>query len=118
MRDYNIIIPSATGNNIRVCLEALKSKQPGWREKVLVYDNDPSDGVIEACKDYGVHRVIGGKGYYQRQEIQTLSSLLSCLDNPADKLNLIAVLRSPALSATEGSRLLPNTNPRPQTIGC
>src|SRR5579859_1287483 len=40
-------------------------------------------------------RVIGGKGYYQRQEIQTLSSVLSCLDNPADKLNLVATLRSP-----------------------
>jgi ATP-dependent helicase/nuclease subunit A len=40
-------------------------------------------------------RVVGGKGYYQRQEIQTLSSLLSCLDNPADKLNLVATLRSP-----------------------
>jgi ATP-dependent exoDNAse (exonuclease V) beta subunit len=40
-------------------------------------------------------RIIGGKGYYQRQEIQTLSSLLSCLDNPADKLNLVATLRSP-----------------------
>ncbi len=63
MRDYNIVIPSATENNIRVCLEALKSKQPGWREKVLVYDNDPSDGVREACKDYGVHRVIGGKPF-------------------------------------------------------
>jgi ATP-dependent helicase/nuclease subunit A len=39
-------------------------------------------------------RVIGGKGYYQRQEIQTLSCLLSCLDNPTDKLGLIATLRS------------------------
>jgi ATP-dependent exoDNAse (exonuclease V) beta subunit len=39
-------------------------------------------------------RVIGGRGYYQRQEIQTLVSLLCCLDNPNDKLNLVAVLRS------------------------
>jgi ATP-dependent helicase/nuclease subunit A len=55
---------------------------------------------VETCSDvlheHGVpFRVIGGKGYYQRQEIQTLSSLLSCLDNPADRLNLVAVLRSP-----------------------
>ena len=40
-------------------------------------------------------RVLGGRGYYQRQEIQTLISLLCCLDNPNDKLNLVAVLRSP-----------------------
>ncbi|HVM59251.1 MAG TPA: UvrD-helicase domain-containing protein [Verrucomicrobiae bacterium] len=50
----------------------------------------------DVLHEHGVpFRVIGGKGYYQRQEIQTLSSLLSCLDNPADKLNLVAVLRSP-----------------------
>jgi ATP-dependent helicase/nuclease subunit A len=50
----------------------------------------------DVLHEHGVpFHVIGGKGYYQRQEIQTLSSLLSCLDNPADKLNLVATLRSP-----------------------
>lgn len=50
----------------------------------------------DVLQQHGIpFRVIGGKSYYQRQEIQTLSSLLSCLDNPADKLNLVAVLRSP-----------------------
>jgi ATP-dependent helicase/nuclease subunit A len=50
----------------------------------------------DVLQEHGVpFRVIGGKGYYQRQEIQTLSSLLSCLDNPTDKLNLVATLRSP-----------------------
>jgi ATP-dependent helicase/nuclease subunit A len=50
----------------------------------------------DVLQQHGVpFRVIGGKGYYQRQEIETLSSLLSCLDNPADMLNLVAVLRSP-----------------------
>ena len=50
----------------------------------------------DVLQEHGVpFRIIGGKGYYQRQEIQTLSSLLSCLDNPADKLNLVATLRSP-----------------------
>ena len=50
----------------------------------------------DMLQEHGVpFRIIGGKGYYQRQEIQTLSSLLSCLDNPADKLNLVATLRSP-----------------------
>ena len=50
----------------------------------------------EVLQEYGIpFRVIGGKGYYQRQEIQTLSSLLSSLDNPADTLHLVATLRSP-----------------------
>jgi ATP-dependent helicase/nuclease subunit A len=67
----------------------------------------------DVLQEYGVpFRIIGGRGYYQRQEIQTLSSLLSCLDNPADKLNLVATLRSPLfgwadelvflISATQG----------------
>ncbi len=50
----------------------------------------------EVLQEHGIpFRVIGGKGYYQRQEIQTLSSLLSSLDNPADTLHLVATLRSP-----------------------
>jgi len=50
----------------------------------------------DVLHEHGVpFRVVGGKGYYQRQEIQTLSSLLSCLDNPTDKLDLVASLRSP-----------------------
>lgn len=56
VRDYTIIIPSCTENNLRVCLEALKSKQPGWRDKVQVYDSDPSGGVEKVCNDYGVVR--------------------------------------------------------------
>ena len=74
----------------------------------------------EVLQEQGVpFRVIGGKGYYQRQEIQTLSSLLSCLDNPADKLNLVATLRSPLFgwadelvfltSATQGMDYLAET---------
>ena len=50
----------------------------------------------DVLQEYGIpFHVIGGRGYYQRQEIQTLSSLLSCLDNPTDKLNFLATLRSP-----------------------
>ncbi|HTS16562.1 MAG TPA: UvrD-helicase domain-containing protein [Verrucomicrobiae bacterium] len=65
----------------------------------------------EVLEEHGVpFRVIGGRGYYQRQEIQTLSSLLSCLDNPADKLNLVAVLRSPLFGwADEGVFLVAQT---------
>ena len=50
----------------------------------------------DAFLEQGVpFRIVGGRGYYQRQEILTLVSLLCCLDNPNDKLNLVAVLRSP-----------------------
>ncbi len=76
----------------------------------------------DVLQEQGVpFRIIGGKGYYQRQEIQTLSSLLSCLDNPTDKLNLVATLRSPLfgwadelvflISATPGLDYLAETAP-------
>ena len=68
-----------------------------WGDIALLFRS--FTGVETYCdvlQEQGVpFHVIGGKGYYQRQEIQTLSSLLSCLDNPADKLNLVATLRSP-----------------------
>jgi len=46
-------------------------------------------------------RIIGGRGYYQRQEIQTLISLLCALDNPNDTLHLVAALRSPLFGWTD-----------------
>ena len=46
-------------------------------------------------------RVVGGKGYYQRQEIETLIALLYCLDNPGDHLHLVAALRLPVFGWTD-----------------
>ncbi len=68
-----------------------------WSDVViLVRSFTGVDILSEVLQEHGVpHRVIGGKGYYQRQEIQTLCSLLSCLDNPRDTLHLVATLRSP-----------------------
>jgi len=68
-----------------------------WGDVALLFRSFTGvETYSDVLQEHGVPcRVIGGKGYYQRQEIQTLSSLLSCLDNPADKLNLVATLRSP-----------------------
>jgi ATP-dependent helicase/nuclease subunit A len=68
-----------------------------WGDVALLFRSFTSVEIYsDVFQQQGVpFRVIGGKGYYQRQEIQTLSSLLSCLDNPTDKLNLVATLRSP-----------------------
>jgi len=68
-----------------------------WGDVALLFRSFTGVEIYgDVLQEHGVpFRVIGGKGYYQRQEIQTLSSLLSCLDNPTDKLNLVATLRSP-----------------------
>ena len=45
---------------------------------------------------YGVpFKTIGGVGFYRRQEIFDVYHLLRFLDNPADDLSLVALLRSP-----------------------
>lgn len=68
-----------------------------WGDVALLFRSFTGvETYSDVLHEHGIPvRVIGGRGYYQRQEIQTLSSLLSCLDNPADKLNLVATLRSP-----------------------
>jgi ATP-dependent helicase/nuclease subunit A len=68
-----------------------------WRDIALLFRSFTGVATYgDVLQECGVpFHIIGGKGYYQRDEIQTLSALLSCLDNPADKLHLVATLRSP-----------------------
>jgi len=81
MNDYTIIIPSCTENNLRVCLEALKSKQPGWRERVQVYDSDLSGGVEKVCDEYRVVRTfdIGLRPFVFSRAVN------ECMDMAPDK---------------------------------
>jgi len=84
---------TALAHHLRELVETGKAK---WGEVALLFRSFTG---VETYADVflasGVpFRVVGGRGYYQRQEIQTLISLLCCLDNPNDKLNLVAVLRS------------------------
>ncbi len=74
-----------------------------WGDVALLFRSFTGiETFADVLQQHGVpFRVIGGKGYYMREEIQTLSSLLSCLDNPADKLSLVASLRSPLFGWTD-----------------
>lgn len=50
----------------------------------------------EALRDYGIdYYLVGGHGFYAQQEIYDLAHLLRAVDNPADVLSLVGVLRSP-----------------------
>lgn len=78
-----------------------------WQDVALLFRSFTGvDIYAEVFAEDGVpFRIIGGRGYYQRQEIQTLMSLLCYLDNPNDKLNLIATLRSPLFGWTDEQTL-------------
>ena len=48
--------------------------------------------LAERSIDY---RLVGGKEYYAREEVQALTTVLRAIDNPADRLAVFAALRSP-----------------------
>ena len=54
------------------------------------------DAYEEALKDRGIpYRLEGGKEFYMRQEVRSLLCCLKALDDPADRISLVAALRSP-----------------------
>ena len=56
----------------------------------------------QALLDRGVQvYVVGGKGYYSRDEIADLAALLGLLVNPHDDLGLVTVLRSPIVGLSD-----------------
>ena len=81
----------------RYLCQQVESGAYKWGDVALLFRSFTGvETYADVLREHGApFHIIGGRGYYQRQEIQTLSSLLSCLDNPADKLNLVATLRSP-----------------------
>jgi ATP-dependent helicase/nuclease subunit A len=56
----------------------------------------------EALKAAGVPYItVGGRGYFNRPEVEDVLALLCALDNPADDLNLGAALRSPLFALSD-----------------
>ena len=84
------------------CLRRLHGDYEWKKMAVLFCTTTAQERFLDALRRFEVpYRVIGGKDFYVRQEIQTLASLLCCLDNPADKLSLVEVLRSPVFGWTD-----------------
>jgi ATP-dependent helicase/nuclease subunit A len=85
------------------CLRKIHDAGRKWSEMAVLFcTTTATETFLDALRRYEVpHRVVGGKDFYVRQEIQTLASLLCCLDNPADKLSLVAVLRSSLFGWTD-----------------
>jgi len=63
---------------------------------ILMRTYTPLNPLEEALRSYEVdYRVVGGKYFYKRQEVQQLLAVLQAIDNPNDKVALVAALRSP-----------------------
>ncbi|MCM2254238.1 MAG: UvrD-helicase domain-containing protein [Vicinamibacteria bacterium] len=56
----------------------------------------------EAFAERGIpYRLVGGKEYFARDEVQALTSVLRAIDNPADRLAVFAALRSPFFALSD-----------------
>lgn len=69
---------------------------------ILIRTYTPLTSLEEALRSFEVdYRVIGGKHFYKRQEVQQLLAVLQAIDNPNDKVSLIAALRSPFFGVSD-----------------
>ncbi len=60
-----------------------------------------------ALQRHGVpYRLEGGRGFYARQEVRDLISLLEAIDDPADSIAIVAALRSLAFGCSDDDLLL------------
>ncbi|NWG02420.1 MAG: UvrD-helicase domain-containing protein, partial [Syntrophaceae bacterium] len=78
--------------------ESLQSMRPvGLRDVAILMRTYSSLEYLEnALRSYDVdYRVVGGRYFYKRQEVEQLLAVLRAVDNPHDKVALIAALRSP-----------------------
>lgn len=63
---------------------------------ILMRTYHPLEYLEDALRSYEVdYRIIGGRYFYRRQEVEDLLSVIRAIDHPYDQVSLIAALRSP-----------------------
>lgn len=78
---------------------------------ILMRTYTPLNPLEEALRSYEVnYRVIGGRHFYKRQEVQQLLAVLQATDNPNDKVSLIAAVRSPFFGISDEELFLFHAN--------
>ena len=86
---------------------------------ILIRTYTPLNSLEEALRSYEVgYRVVGGKYFYRRQEVQQLLAVLQSIDNPNDKVALVAALRSPFFGISDEELFLFHAaGRRPELLG-
>lgn len=79
-----------------------------WRDVAILIPSRTRVELLEAAlQRYGVpYRLEGGRGFYARQEVRDLISLLEAIDDPADSIAIVAALRSLAFGCSDDDLLL------------
>ncbi len=69
---------------------------------ILMRTYTPLNFLEEALRSYEVdYRVVGGRHFYKRPEVQQLLAVLQAVDSPNDRVSLIAALRSPFFGVSD-----------------
>lgn len=78
-----------------------------WGDVAVLCQASSTFAAFEAAfKDAGIpYLTTAGKGYYGRKEVQDLLHLLRVLNDPADELALVGVLRSPLFTLDDNTIL-------------
>ncbi|MGI8554817.1 MAG: UvrD-helicase domain-containing protein, partial [Pyrinomonadaceae bacterium] len=79
-----------------------------WRDvAILVPSRTGIEGLEAALQRYGVpYRFEGGRGFFSRQEVRDLVSVLHAVDDPTDAISLVAALRSLAFGCSDDDLML------------
>src|SRR4029079_3498299 len=79
-----------------------------WRDvAILLPSRAPREPLEAALQRHGVpYRLEGGRGFYARQEVRDLISLLEAIDDPGDSIAIVAALRSLAFGCSDEDLLM------------
>lgn len=81
----------------------VEGRKPNYRDiAVLINTRTALDDYITELEQAGIpYHHDSGKGFFERQEIRDLRSILTALDDPSDELAVVAALKSPPWSASD-----------------
>jgi ATP-dependent exoDNAse (exonuclease V) beta subunit len=87
---------------------ALQQRTPIWSDfAVLLRSYTALDLYERVFEAYDIPFLVeGGKDYFQRPEVRAVCALLLALDNPANKVELVSVLRSPIFGVSDDDLVL------------
>jgi ATP-dependent helicase/nuclease subunit A len=79
-----------------------------WRDVAILIPSRTRVELLEAAlQRHGVpYRLEGGRGFYARQEVRDVISLLEAIDDPMDSIAIVAALRSLAFGCSDDDLLL------------
>ena len=86
----------------------LRTRLPLWSDfAVLLRSYTALDIYERVFEAHDIPFLVeGGKDYYHRPEVRAVCALLLALDNPADKIELVSVLRSPLFGVSDDDLFL------------